>query len=283
MFKIISKTQLSPAVIRFVLEAPRVAANAKPGQFVILRVSGKGERIPLTIADFDAAAGTITIVVQELGKTTAALGLLNEGDSVPDLVGPLGHPTKIEKIGTVCAIAGGVGVAEIIPVAGAFKGAGNRVLGIIGARNRELLILEDEMKQACDALTVMTDDGSYGKKGFVTDALAEFIAGQVSLDVVYAIGPVPMMKAVSALTARHGIRTVVSLNPIMVDGTGMCGACRVTIGGKTRFACVDGPEFDAHQVNWDELNARLALFKTEEKDALDKFKCDNCKSKENHG
>jgi len=278
MFRIISTEQLSQIVTQLVVEAPRIAKNARPGQFVILRIDENGERIPLTIADHDIASGTITLIAQELGKTTAALSRLRVNDSILDIVGPLGRPTHIEKIGTVCVVAGGVGVAEIIPVAKAFKEAGNTVLGIIGARNKDLLILESEIKQASDDLIVMTDDGSYGKKGFVTDALAELIARQVHIDAVYAIGPVPMMKAVAALTAKHNLKTVVSLNPIMVDGTGMCGACRVSVGGKTRFACVDGPEFDAHQINWDELIARLNLFKTEEKSSLDKYKCEKCKS-----
>ena len=274
MYNIISKQQLAQGVTRFVVSAPRIAKNAKPGQFVILRLNDKGERIPLTIADFDAAAGTVTVIAQETGKTTAALALLNAGDAILDMVGPLGRPTKIEKLGTVCVIAGGVGVAEIIPVAKGFKEAGNTVLGVIGARNKDLIILEAEMKNACDDLTVVTDDGSYGKKGFVTDALAELIARQVHIDAAYAIGPVPMMKAVAALTAKYNIKTIVSLNPIMVDGTGMCGACRVSVGGKTRFACVDGPEFDAHEINWDELIARLNLFKQEEKASLEKHKAE---------
>ncbi len=274
MYKIISKDQLAKGITRFVVNAPRIANNAKPGQFVILRIDEKGERIPLTVADFDAGSGTITIIAQEIGKTTSALSLLNAGESILDMVGPLGHPTRIEKLGTVCMIAGGVGAAEIIPVAKGFKEAGNKVLGIIGARSKELIILEEELKNACDDVIVMTDDGSYGKKGFVTDALAELISRQVHIDAVYAIGPVPMMKAVAALTAKYSIKTVVSLNPIMVDGTGMCGACRVSIGGKTRFACVDGPEFDAHQINWDELMARLNLFKQEEKASLEKHKAD---------
>jgi ferredoxin--NADP+ reductase len=282
MFKILSKETLAQGVTQFVVDAPQIAKNAKAGQFVMLRIDENGERIPLTIAGFDTSLGTITIIAQEIGKTTASLSTLNTGDTIEDILGPLGHPTKIEKIGTVCAIAGGVGVAELIPVAKAFKDAGNKVLGIIGARNKGLVILENQMKQACDDLIVMTDDGSYGKKGFVTDALTELITKQVHLDAVYAIGPVPMMKAVAALTAKHGIKTVVSLNPIMVDGTGMCGVCRVSVGGKTRFACVDGPEFDAHQVNWEELSARLSLFKTEEKSALEKYKCDSCKDNNKH-
>ena len=277
MFDILSKQQLAAGITRFIIKAPQIARNANAGQFIILRLYEKGERIPLTIADFDTAAGTISIIAQEIGKTTAALSMLKVNDTILDVAGPLGRPTNIEILGTVCAVAGGVGTAEIIPVAKSFKQAGNKVLGIIGARNKELIILENELKSSCDDLIIVTDDGSYGKKGFVTDALSGLIERQVHIDMVYAIGPVPMMKAVAALTRKHNIKTIVSLNPIMVDGTGMCGVCRVSIGGKTRFACVDGPEFDAHQVNWEELTSRLSLFKTEEKEALEKYKCDNCK------
>jgi sulfide dehydrogenase subunit beta len=281
MFGILAKNQLAPGINRFIVKAPQIAKNANAGQFVILRLNEKGERIPLTIADFDAAAGTITIIVQEIGKTTAALSALNVNDAILDVVGPLGHPTEIRELGTVCVVAGGVGTAEIIPVAKGFKQADNKVIGIIGARNKELIILEEELKSWCDELIAVTDDGSYGKKGFVTDALSGLIARQVHIDAVYAIGPVPMMKAVAALTKKYNIKTIVSLNPVMVDGTGMCGVCRVSISGKTRFACVDGPEFDAHEVNWDELISRLNLFKSEEKASLDKYKCDNCKTNKN--
>jgi ferredoxin--NADP+ reductase len=277
VFNIISKKQLAPGVTQLVVKAPQIAAKANPGQFIILRIDEKGERIPLTIADFDIISGTITIIFQEIGKTTAELSMLKVGDSILDIVGPLGNPTKIEKLGTVCLIAGGVGTAEIIPVAKGFKQAGNKVVAIIGARNKGLIILENELKAFCDELIIVTDDGSYGKKGFVTDALSGLISSNARIDTVYTVGPVPMMKAVSALTAKHNIKTIVSLNPIMVDGTGMCGVCRVSVGGKTRFACVDGPEFDGHQVNWEQLSSRLMLFKTAEKEALDKYKCDKCK------
>lgn len=279
MNKIISKTTIGPNVKQFIVEAPDIARNAKAGQFIVLRVDSKGERIPLTIAGRDEAKGSITIIFQEVGKTTQSLGALNAGDSISDILGPLGHPTEIAKLGTIVCIGGGVGVAEILPVATAFKQAGNRVIGIIGARNKDLLILEQEMKAACDRLYVTTDDGTAGEKGFVSDVLKRLIADKLSINTVYAIGPVPMMKVVSNVTKEFNIKTVVSLNPIMVDGTGMCGACRVTVGGKTYFACVDGPEFDGHQVNWDELTARLSLFKTEEKKALEKYQCDNCKRK----
>jgi ferredoxin--NADP+ reductase len=275
--KIISKKTIGPGVKQMIVEAPDIARNAMPGQFVVLRVDKKGERIPLTIADKDPVNGSITLIFQEVGKTTQALGLLNVEDSIADILGPLGHPTEITKSGTVVCIGGGVGVAEILPVAMAFKQAGNRVIGIIGARTKDLLILENEMKQACEKLYVTTDDGSYGEKGFVSDVLKRLIADGIHVDEVYAIGPLPMMRVVSGVTKEYNVKTIVSLNPIMVDGTGMCGACRVTVGDKTVFACVDGPEFDGHQVNWDELAARLSLFKPEEKKALEKFQCEKCK------
>lgn len=277
MNKIISKKTVGPNVKQIIVEAPDIAKNARAGQFIVLRVDAKGERIPLTIAGRDEKKGLITIIFQEVGKTTKSLGLLNEGDSVSDILGPLGHATEISKSGTVVCVGGGVGVAEILPVASAFTSAGNRVIGVIGARNKELLILEEEMKRACEKLYVTTDDGSYGEKGFVSDVLKRLIADGTHIDVVYAIGPVPMMRVVSNVTKEHNIKTIVSLNPIMVDGTGMCGACRVSVGGKTYFACVDGPEFDGHQVNWEELTARLSLFKSEEKKALEKFQCEECR------
>ncbi|MHB9156287.1 MAG: sulfide/dihydroorotate dehydrogenase-like FAD/NAD-binding protein [Endomicrobiales bacterium] len=270
MFKITAKKLLAPGVKRIEVEAPDIARHAQPGQFIVLRLDEKGERIPLTIAGFDAAAGTVTIIFQEVGKTTAALGLKEAGDAILDIVGPLGQPTEIENAGTVVTVSGGVGTAEVLPVARALRAAGNKVMGIIGARNKDLLILQDEMQAACDRLLITTDDGSAGQKGFVSNVLENLIAQQVHIDLVYAIGPVPMMKAIAALTRAHGIKTMVSLNPIMVDGTGMCGACRVTVDGKTRFACVDGPEFDGHQVNWDELITRLSLFKKEEKQSFEK-------------
>jgi len=280
MFKIVSKTILAPQVKRIEVEALNIARRARPGQFVVLRVNEKGERIPLTIAGQDSAKGTITLIFQEIGKTTRTLGTLNTGDSILDLVGPLGHPTKTGKLGTVVVVGGGVGVAEVLPVAKAFKDAGNTVIGIIGARNRELVILETEMRRNCDALHVTTDDGSYGRKGFVSDVLQELLAAKTPINAVYAIGPVPMMKVVANVTRPYNLTTVVSLNPIMVDGTGMCGACRVSVAGKTKFACVDGPEFDGHQVNWEELIARLAIFKNEEKISLEKCSGDcRCQGK----
>jgi ferredoxin--NADP+ reductase len=261
------------------ITAPEIARKAEPGQFVVLRVHERGERIPLTIAGTDREKGTVRIIFQEAGKTTCALGQLNEGEALPDMVGPLGHPTPIEKAGTVAAIAGGVGTAEVLPVVKALRAAGNKVISIIGARNKDLLILVDEMTAASDKLFIVTDDGSAGQKGFVTNILSDLLAKQVHIDLVYAIGPVPMMKAVAGITREPKIRTLVSLNPIMVDGTGMCGACRVSIGGETKFACVDGPEFDAHQVNWDELTVRLNLFKKEEKLAYEKHSSE-CKPRE---
>jgi len=275
---IISKKTIGPNVKQLIVSAPDIAKNAQPGQFVVLRVDKKGERIPLTIADKDPVQGTITLIFQEVGKTTRALGLLNVQESIADILGPLGRCTEITKSGTVLCVGGGVGVAEILPVARAFRQAGNRVIGIIGARTKDLLILENEMKEACEKLYVTTDDGSYGEKGFVSDVIRRLIADGIHIDEVYAIGPLPMMRVVSGVTKECNIKTVVSLNPIMVDGTGMCGACRVTVGDKTVFACVDGPEFDGHQVNWDELSARLSLFKSEEKKALEKFQCEECKN-----
>jgi NAD(P)H-flavin reductase len=271
MFKIISKKIHSNSVKELEVVAPEIAKRGKPGQFVILRPDNRSERIPLTIAKTSPEKGTINIIFQEIGKTTAFLGTLNEGCSILDLVGPLGHPTEIKNYGTVITIGGGVGVAEVLPVAGAFKNAGNRVIGIIGARSKELLILEDMMKDACSELFVTTDDGSYGIKGFVSEVLKDLITKKITIDLVYAIGPVPMMRNISDITKKSGIKTLVSLNPIMVDGTGMCGACRVSVGEKTYFACVDGPEFDGHNVNWDELTARLTLFKKEEQVCYNKF------------
>jgi ferredoxin--NADP+ reductase len=263
MFRITRKRKLAADVTCMEIEAPAVAKKAKPGQFVVIIVDEKGERIPLTLAGWDAQKGLITIIFQELGYTTKKLGALKEEQYVLHILGPLGEPTKIKKIGQVICIAGGVGIAEVYPVSRAFKEAGNKVTGIIGSRNKDLLILEKEMKQVCDELHITTDDGSYGKKGFVTDVLSEILTDEVKL--VYAIGPVPMMKAVAKITKDQAIPTLVSLNPIMVDATGMCGSCRCTVGGKSVFGCVDGPEFDGHQVDFDELDKRLKLFKEQEK------------------
>lgn len=271
MFKIISKKSLSSNIKRYEIEAGDIAKNAKAGQFVILRLHEKGERIPLTIAGKDTIKGTINIIFQEAGKTTTELGMLNEGDSIRDIVGPLGHPTEIEKFGTVVAVAGGVGTAEVLPVIKDLLKAGNKVITIVGSRNKDLLILEDELKENSSRLLIATDDGSYGIKGFVTTVLSDVVSKE-KVDIVYAIGPVPMMKAVANMTKPLNIKTLVSLNPIMVDGTGMCGACRVSVGDKIKFACVDGPEFNAHQVNWDELISRLSLFKKFESVSFENFK-----------
>ena len=270
MFKIVLKETLGQNVKSFWLEAPEVAKNAKAGQFVMLRIDEEGERIPLTVAGTDRGKGLVRVIFQEAGKTTVKLGTLNAGDSVKDFVGPLGHPTEIKKYGAVAAVAGGVGTAEVLPVIAALKKAGNRVIAVVGARNKDLIILEKELKEVCDELLFATDDGSCGTKGLVTDVLKN-VMGRENVNIVYAIGPVPMMRAVANLTKEKNIKTLVSLNPIMVDGTGMCGACRVTVDGKTRFACVEGPEFDAHKVNWDELISRLSLFRDLEKVSLNNF------------
>lgn len=271
LHKIIIKKGLAPAVKLFEIKAPLVAKKARAGQFIILRIDEKGERIPLTIADFDTQKGSVTIIFQEVGKTTKRLGGLNEGDHVADLVGPLGNAMESEKCGTVVCIGGGVGIASICLRAKAFKKAGNEVISIIGARTKELLILEGEIRKTSDELHIATDDGSKGHHGFVTDVLQGLIDAQKNIDLVLAIGPVVMMGAVRNVTKRYGIKTVASLNPIMVDGTGMCGACRVTIDGKSRFACVDGAEFDAHLVDFEELMNRQQMYLDEEKVALQKF------------
>ena len=262
MFKIADKEILSKTVKKIVVEAEYIAKKALPGQFVVIRIDEKGERIPLTIASADRNKGLITLIFQEVGFTTAKLGRLNSGDSVLDILGPLGHPAEIRKYGTVVCVAGGVGIAEVLPVAEALRKAGNEVIGIIGARSKDLIILEREMREVCDELFITTDDGSYGQKGLVTDVLREILNRPT--DLVYAIGPVPMMEAVANLTRGYKIKTIVSLNPIMVDGTGMCGSCRVSVDGKIKFCCVDGPDFDGHLVDFKELAQRLKLFKSQE-------------------
>ncbi len=270
-YKILKKRVLGPGSKLMEIYAPFVARAAKPGQFIILRVHEKGERIPLTIARTDPEKGIVTIIFQEVGKTTIHLGLLNEGDELADFVGPLGKPTEIDNFGTVVAIGGGFGTAVLLPMVTALKKAGNKVITIIGARTKELVLLEDEMKKIVDEVLITTDDGSYGMKGLVTDGL-RYIMSREKVDAVYAVGPVPMMKAVAEMTREPRIKTIVSLNPIMVDGTGMCGACRVEVGGKTKFACVDGPEFDAHEVNFDLLMQRLKMYREEEQYSLKLFK-----------
>jgi len=271
MFKITNKEILAKDVIRIIVEAPLIAQKAKAGQFVVLVIDEPGERIPLTLADWDKKNGVITLIFQMIGYSTKRLGALNAGDSIAHILGPLGHPTEIKNLGTVICVGGGVGIAEVYPVSRAFKEAGNRVIGVIGSRSRDLIILENQMQSVCDELFVTTDDGSSGKKGFVTDVLNDlFVVIEKSTHtmypgLVYAIGPVPMMKAVAELTKKHGIATIVSVNPIMVDATGMCGSCRCTVGGKTVYGCVDGPDFDGHNIDFDELQKRLKLFENEER------------------
>jgi ferredoxin/flavodoxin---NADP+ reductase len=271
VFKIIHAQFLAPGIKRFVLQAPRIARKQKPGQFVILRIYEEGERIPVTIENSDPAKGTVSIVVQSAGKTTRLLNSLNTGDHILDVVGPLGKPSEIDKFGTVVVIGGGVGTAMAYPSAAAFKRAGNRVITIVGARTKELVILEQELRAVSDTLMITTDDGSYADKGFVTDKLRALIENGSPIDLVLAIGPVVMMKAVAEMTRKENIRTVVSLNPIMIDGTGMCGGCRVLIDSKSEFACVDGPEFDAHKVNFEVLVQRNAMYRDAEQRSLAEF------------
>lgn len=269
--EILRKEVLAADITRFVVYAPEIAQKRRAGQFVILRVNPHGERIPLTIADADPAAGTITLISQSVGKTTYELADMQVGEKLVDLVGPLGSPTHIAKVGTVVSVGGGIGIAPIYPITQAMRAAGNYVISILGARKKELLILEKEMRTVSDEVIVTTDDGSYGQKGFVTDALRTLIEQGRPVDLVIAIGPAVMMKMVSRLTAAHHIPTVASLNTIMIDGTGMCGGCRVTVGGKTKFVCVDGPEFDAHQVDWEEMEKRLGMYRELECRALERY------------
>lgn len=278
MFKIIHAQFLAPGIKRFVIEAPRIARKQKPGQFVILRIYEEGERIPVTIENSDPRKGTVNVVVQSAGKTTHLLNTLEAGDSILDVVGPLGKPSEIRNYGTVVVVGGGVGTAMAYPTAAALKQAGNRVISIVGARNKELVILEKEMRGVSDALLITTDDGSYADKGFVTDKLRQLIENGTRIDLVVAVGPIVMMKAVSELTRRESIPTVVSLNPIMIDGTGMCGGCRVLIDGKSEFACVDGPEFDGHKVNFEVLVQRNAMYRDAERQSMEEFRARaNCR------
>lgn len=264
MNKIVSKERFSENVFKLEVEAPLIARSRKAGHFVIVKVGKTGERIPLTIATADKQKGTITLVIQTIGASSKKICALNEGDYITDLVGPLGQATHIEKVGTVVCAGGGVGVAPLLPIVEAMKNAGNRVIVVLAARTKELVILEDQMKAHADEVIVMTDDGSYGKKGLVTQGVEEVI-NREKVDLCVTIGPAVMMKFVSLLTKKYDIPTVASLNTIMVDGTGMCGACRVTVGGQTKFVCVDGPEFDAHQVDFDEMIMRLGAYKDVEK------------------
>lgn len=293
MFKIIEKQELAKDITKIIVEASQIAKKARAGQFVVVIVDDKGERIPLTLADWDKDKGSVSLIFQKVGFTTKKLGILNRDDFISHILGPLGHPTEIKNFGEVYCIGGGVGIAEVYPVSRAFKEAGNRVIGIIGARTKELIILEKEMKAICDELFITTDDGSYARKGLVTDVLKELLEvieksthtnGSTSLTIdpersrrtqypnlIYCIGPVAMMKAVSGVTKGYNIKTIVSLNPIMVDATGMCGSCRCTVAGKTVFGCVDGPDFEGHQVDFDGLQKRLKLFESEERIIDEKF------------
>ena len=278
MNQIVEKVLFSEKVAKFVVEAPRIARSRKPGHFVILRVDEKGERIPLTIAGADPVKGTIVLVVQKMGVSSAKLFELGVGDSILDMVGPLGKATHIHQVGTVLACGGGVGVAPMLPIVEGFKKAGNRVISILAARNKDLIILEDEIRQWSDEVIIMTDDGSYGTKGLVTKGVEDVI-NREKVDMCVTIGPAVMMKFVSELTKKYEIPTVASLNTIMVDGTGMCGACRVSVGGRTKFVCVDGPEFDAHQVDFDEMLMRLGGYRDIEREEMERF---TCKTDSNH-
>jgi NAD(P)H-flavin reductase len=270
MSKIIEKEYFSEAVVRLVVEAPQIAKSRKAGHFVIVKTGRKGERIPLTIADADVARGTITLIIQKVGVTSSKICNLEVGDEITDLVGPLGKPTHIEKVGTVLASGGGVGVAPLLPIVKAFKEAGNRVITVLAARMKDLIILEEQIRGYSDEVLIMTDDGSYGKKGLVTQGMEEVILRE-KVDLVVTVGPAVMMKFVTKLTGKFNIPTVASLNTLMVDGTGMCGACRVSVGGETKFVCVDGPEFDAHQVDFDEMLMRLDAYKPSEAEAYETF------------
>ncbi len=268
MFTIREKINLAGNVYRLVLDAPLVARKTRPGQFVILRITDRGERIPLTVVDSDPDRGTISVVFHEMGKSTMALGRLSEGDSLQDVVGPLGIPSDIEKLGLVVCIGGGIGIAPVYPIARSFREAGSKVISILGARTGELLILEEEMRKVSSEVRVCTDDGTHGQKGLVTDQLEQLIREGSPMELVVAIGPAEMMEAVCRVTRPYTIRTIVSLNPIMVDGTGMCGSCRVTVGGEIRFACVDGPDFDGHKVDFAELKLRQKMYLEEEREAV---------------
>ena len=273
MYKIVSAKYLAPDIKKFVIEAPKISKKRKAGQFVIIRIKEKGERIPLTIADSNPETGTITLIVQGIGKTTKELNTFESGDYILDVVGPLGKPSHIENFGTAISIGGGVGTAIAYPTAVALKLAGNRTISIIGGRSKEFIILEEEMKKVCDDVYVTTDDGSYGFHGFVTQKLQELINLGTKIDFVLAIGPIPMMRAVADITKPYNIKTVVSLNPVMVDGTGMCGGCRATVDNKTVFVCVDGPEFDAHKVDFATLERRNRTYILAEKEAIETHIC----------
>ena len=273
MFRILEKRSMAEGTIyMFRIEAPRVAKKARPGQFVVLRAHDKGERVPMTVAEGHPEDGWIRLYVQVVGKTTAMLAAMSEGEYIKDVVGPLGGPTQVEKLGTVLCVGGGLGVAVLYPVTRAFRAVGNHVIGIIGARSKDFLILEKEMKEVCHELHVTTDDGTYAHHGFVTDVLEHILEERQDAKLVIAIGPVPMMRSVCQLTKSFGVKTIVSLNAIMVEGTGMCGACRVKVAGETKFACVHGPEFDGHQVDFDDVTNRLNMYLPQEEAAYERFK-----------
>jgi ferredoxin--NADP+ reductase len=266
-----TNVKIAPQTFRMDVSAPEIARTRKAGQFVLVRASKTGERIPLTIADADAERGIVTLIYQVVGKTTALLSMIGDGGALHDIAGPLGQPTHIENFGTAVCIGGGIGIAPVHPIARALKAAGNRVISILGARGKDFVILEDEMRRASDEVIVTTDDGSYGAKGFVTDALRNLIDSGLKPDLVVAIGPAIMMKMVAKVTEPYGVKTIVSLNTVMVDGTGMCGGCRVTIGGETKFVCVDGPEFDGHLVDFDEMMKRQSMYVDQEQRAYGEF------------
>jgi ferredoxin--NADP+ reductase len=274
VYKILAREDLAPVTKLMVIEAPEVARKAQAGQFVIVRIGEEGERIPLTVADFDREAGTVTIIFQEVGKSTLHLGMLRAGDSLASFTGPLGEPSEIEEFGTVLCVGGGVGIAPVFPIARALQEAGNHVISIIGARSRDLLFWEDKMRGISDELIVCTDDGSYGRKALVTVPMRELLEEREDLRHIWAIGPAIMMKFCALTAEPFDVPITVSLNSIMVDGTGMCGACRVEVGGRTRFVCVDGPEFDGRKVDWDQLLSRQRIYLTEEKQAREKFEHD---------
>ena len=276
MYKIIKKETVAPQVVAMEVEAPYIARHHQAGNFVVLRINERGERIPLTIADSDKEKGTITLLFQKIGKTTEALGRLKAGKAIRDIAGPLGHATPIKKYGPCVLVGGGIGAATLFPILKSLKTEKNRVTTILGARTQELIVWEEKFREYSDEVLVTTDDGSSGRKGLVTQALKEVIEAS-KIEIVIAVGPIRMMQAVSELTRPYGVKTIVSLNPVMVEGTGMCGACRVNIAGKTKFACVEGPEFDAHEVDFEELVKRLGFYREEEAEAMKVFKKKNCK------
>lgn len=274
MYRVVKRRQLAPSIVLLEVEAPAVAAKVEPGQFVIVRMDEHAERIPLTVMDFDREKGTITIVIQDVGHSSAMINQMEEGSFFKDFVGPLGVASEIENYGTVVCIGGGLGIAPVYPIARALKEAGNKVISVLGSRSADLLILEEEMRAVSDEVVIATNDGSLGVQGFVTDGLAQILEQGTEVAALWAIGPVVMMKAVANYTRPLGIKTIVSMNPIMVDGTGMCGACRVSVGSETKFACVDGPEFDGHLIDFDLAIQRLNFYKDEEERAKISSTCD---------